>query len=154
MFMKIPGLPYQKIIIESSLNLKQFEEMLRRNTASKQPWFKDVSDDYKFGGSITDRSFKLTSMIKGRNTYSPWIVGNYKPSANGCSVDVVFVIQPVAAILMLLFFVFPQYLSVRSDGSFSIVFALAVLALHFILYYIGFLPEVKRIKEFMENETA
>ncbi len=151
--MKIPGFPYQKITIESSLDVEKFQKMLRINTISKQPWFKNISDDYEFIGKITNNSFKLIPAIKGRNTYSPWIIGNYKPRIGGCSVNIIFTIHPVAVILMFFFFIFPQYLFISSTGSFNIIYALAIIVLHFILYYIGFLPETKRIAEFIKNAT-
>ena len=149
--MKIPGLPYQRKTIESSLDLEQFQEMLKMNTIPKQPWFKDISDNYKFIGKITDHSFKLIPTAKGRNTYLPWIIGSYRPRIDGCSVNIIFILHPVAIILMLFFFIFPQYLFITNGSSFNIIYAIAIMILHFVLYYTGFLPEVKRIEKFIKD---
>ena len=132
--MKIPGFPFLKTTIESHLDVVQFQEMLRRNTISKQPWFKDISENYLFVGKITNKSFRLIPTIKGRNTYLPWIIGSYAPDVNGCSVNMIMTIHPMAVILILFFFVFPQYLFISSGGSFNILYAIAIIALHFVLY--------------------
>ncbi len=151
--MKIPGLPFQKTTIESSLDVERFEEMLRENTISKQPWFKNVSNDYEFIGKITNNSFKLITTTKGRNIYSPWIIGKYKPSTSGCTVNLIFSIHPVAIIIMLFFLIFPEYLFFSSDGRFNVMYAIAIIVLHFILYYIGFLPKTERVEGFLKNST-
>jgi hypothetical protein len=147
---KIPGLPYERKTIESSLDPVQFQERLKSYTISIKPMFKDVSDDYMFIGKITGHSFKLIPITKWRNTYLPWVIGSYFPGKVGCSATIIFTIHPVAIILMLFFLIFPQYLFITRGSSFNILYATCFMIFHFVLYYVGFLPEVKRIERFFK----
>ena len=152
-FMNIPGFPYRKLIIDSQLETSSFELMLRSCSVPKAPILKRISNNVSFVGKITTNSFRIMPKIKGRNSYNPWIIGSYQPKTNGCQIKMTIMIHPLVIIVMLFFFIFPQYLTISKGGSFNVIFFIVILIFHFIMYFLGYLPEAKKIEKLFIEAT-
>lgn len=149
--MVIPGIPYRRFFIDSQIDADKFQTRLKLITSSKRLWFKQLKEEYKFIGKISNNSFRLLPNIKGRNTYLPRILGNVTPSTNGCKISVALTLHPIAIILVLAFFVFGEYLAFSKEGHFNMFFALLLFVFHLVMYFIGFLPQSKRVESIIKG---
>ena len=84
----IPLWPYQKLVFNSPLSR---EELIRRlaREVSKSRW--GLLFDRRrelFEGTITGEGFKISRIIRYRNSFLPVIQGNFSNTAKGVRVDV------------------------------------------------------------------
>ena len=85
----IPLLPYQKLLFNSPLSREELTRRLAREV-SKSRWGFALFDRRTelFEGTITSEGFKVSRIIRYRNSFLPVISGNFSPTAKGVRVDV------------------------------------------------------------------
>jgi hypothetical protein len=84
-----PLWPYQKLVFNSPLSREDLTRRLAREV-SKSRWgfaFFERREEL-FEGTITGESFKISRIIRYRNSFLPVIQGNFSPTAKGVRVDV------------------------------------------------------------------
>ena len=145
--MNLIGIPYRRLRIDSLLSADEFVSRLKTAVVPKQSWFKRTGQHRGFIGKVSKDNFRLTPSTSGRNTYLPWILGNITPVPQGARIDVILTLHPVAAVIMLAFFLWAEFLSISKSGEFNTIILFAFIAFHLLLYFIGFLPEAGRSEQ-------
>jgi len=148
--------PYRKTEISSPHSPAIVTERLRQRTSARQPWFRSlVGRGFDFTGSVSASEFRFMPVIRGQNTYQPWLVGRVCPSPDGSTIRVIETFHPVQIGILVAFFTIPAVLGMRSSGIKALFVALLVFLLfHCVMYFIGFLPEARRAEERIRELTA
>ena len=85
----IPLLPYKRLVFQSSLSR---EEIIRRLTievasCGSGGWlFERRTQDFE--GLVSDEGFKISRVIRYRNSFLPIVEGKFSPIVNGVRIDV------------------------------------------------------------------
>jgi hypothetical protein len=120
-------------------------------------WFRSSSTDKLFEGEISEESFHLQRIIRGRNSFLPQIYGHIKPCESGARVFVTMRIHWFTGVFMtfwvgfLTFCGFKTYLG-RFEGRSTFpesVLPFVMVMLGFALTLWGFLPEVDKAKRLL-----
>ena len=131
-------------------------ERLRERTSARQPWFRSlVGRGFDFTGSVSATEFRLMPVIRGRNTYQPWLVGHVCPHPGGSTIRLVETFHPIQIGIIIAFFTFAAVVGMRSTGVKALFATLLVFLLfHCVMYFIGFLPEARRAEERIRELAA
>jgi len=151
------GVPYRRFVIELERGREiAFLERLRNSTQIRS-WlcWRRRPPQIRFEGTVSDVGFRLVPMIKGRNTYLPCIRGKILSKNGSAVVDVRMTLHPIAALFMLAFVGWGEYLAITKEGALNLPFLGMFIVLHVGLYFIGFLPEAKKAEQWLRsNSTA
>lgn len=137
-------IPYRTLGLQSALAPSTFVARLRQVTASKQRLFGALPPEIRFVGAVGPDTFRLAPVIRGRNTYLPWLRGRVVPTATGTAVSLTATLHPVAIVAMLAFLAWVQYLAVSVEGRFNYVWLVIMGAFHALMCGIGFWPELRK----------
>jgi len=148
--------PYRQAEIISPHSPDVVTERLRQRTSARQPWFRSlVGRGFDFTGSVSATQFRLMPVIRGRNTYQPWLVGQVCPRPGGSTIRLVETFHPIQIAIIVAFFTFGAVVGMRSSGVKALFATLLVFLLfHCVMYFIGFLPEVRRAEERIRELAA
>jgi hypothetical protein len=84
-----PLLPYQKLVFNSPLSREELTRRLAREVSESRWGFAFFERrEELFEGTITGEGFKISRIIRYRNSFLPVIQGNFSPTARGVRVDV------------------------------------------------------------------
>jgi hypothetical protein len=151
------AIPYYRVSLRSPLEPAQVLEKLASVTA-KQAWLRWPPKDKDFEGSANLEGFRLLHVIRGMNTYNPWVLGRIRADHTGSYIAVQWVMHPVAVALLVAFFAFGQYLAITKEGQFSLLWCAMFGVFHVLCYAVGFVPEVKwsenRLKELLSAQAC
>jgi hypothetical protein len=100
----------------------------------------------RFVGQVTENGLRLVPVIRGTNTYAPWVLATVRPSGPGSTLDVRMTIHPVAIAVVVAFFSFLEYSESRAVGTVVWWPLAALVAFHVVMYYVGFKPETNRVE--------
>jgi hypothetical protein len=91
----IPLLPYQKLVFRSPLNREEITRRLSREVSERR-WSFGLFERRTelFEGTITGEGFKISRILRYRNSFVPVIQGHFAPSAKGVRVDVTLKLHP------------------------------------------------------------
>lgn len=131
--------PFQRVTIDSSLDPIALHAALVESRAERLWW-----------GTVKPNTFRLTRRIKGRNTYNPWLLGEFIPEGNGTRISVIYTLHPVALIFMLGMIGWIEYLALRANDPFWIPLAIFA-AFHALMYFIGFVPDLRRSDKLLRS---
>src|SRR6266404_618009 len=88
--------PYRQTEIRSPHSPDVVADRLRRRTSARQPWFRPlVGRGFDFTGWVSGSEFRLMPVIRGRNTYQPWLIGHVCPRPYGSAIRIVETFQPI-----------------------------------------------------------
>jgi hypothetical protein len=148
--------PYRQTEISSPHSPEIVADRLRQRTSARQPWFRSlVGRGFDFTGSVSPDEFRLMPIIRGRNTYQPWLVGHIIPRPEGSTIRVLETFHPIQIGIIIAFFTLPAVLGMRSSGVKALFATLLVFLLfHCVMYFIGFLPEARRAEDRIRELTA
>lgn len=140
--------PYRRCKLNVTVGAAEFATRLASITSPSQPWFRSLVGRYEFVGTISPQGFKLMPVINGRNTYLPRVVGVFKFHADHTEVEVTQALHPVAIASMLLVLGIPIVISLSAgDHSATIMLLTLFVVFHLLMYFIGFLPEVRKVEK-------
>jgi hypothetical protein len=139
-------LPHRRCTLTAAVGAAEFATRLASITSPSQPWFRSLVGQYEFVGTVSPEGFRLTPVTRGRNTYLPRVTGVFSTHGDHTEVQITQALHPVA-IAILLAFGAPIVISLII-GNFSEAFTLLALfaAFHLIMYFVGFLPEARRVE--------
>jgi hypothetical protein len=85
----IPLWPYQKLVFKSPLSREEITRRLTREVSDRQ-WSVGLFEKRRelFEGTISDEGFKISRIIRYRNSFRPVIQGQFSPSVKGMRVEV------------------------------------------------------------------
>jgi len=148
--------PYRQTEISSPHSPDIVAERLKQRTSARQPWFRSlVGRGFDFTGSVSASEFRLMPVVRGRNTYQPWLVGRVSPRGGGSTISLLETFHPIQISIIVAFFTFPAVVGMRSSGVKALFATLLVFLLfHSVMYFIGFLPEARRAEERIRELTA
>ena len=149
-------IPYRQTEITSPHSPDVVAERLRERTSARQPWFRSLAGrGFDFTGFVSATEFRLMPVIRGRNTYQPWLVGHVCPHPAGSTIRLVETFHPIQIGIIIAFFTFPAVVGMRSTGVKALFATLLVFLLfHCVMYFIGFLPEARRAEERIRELAA
>jgi hypothetical protein len=135
--------PYHRVAIHSPKPPGAIADNLLRATAPRQPWFKSLYGKFDFVGAVSQTDFRLTPVIRGRNSYAPLLRGRIEASGTGTEIRIVESLQPVVLVLLpLLFVALP--LGLAGFCRDFVIWLGMLFVLHCVLYFIAFLPAARR----------
>lgn len=140
-------LPYRQLRITSARPAAEVCQRLQSLTAPKQPWFRSLLGKFEFVGKITPGTFRIVPVVRGQNTYLPWVFGSVRDHDGGSEILLTQTLHPVAVAAVLGLFGCLEVASVVHGDLGSATFVGAALLLfHIVMYYIGFVPEARRVE--------
>jgi hypothetical protein len=137
---------YRRCTLSLAVGAAEFTARLASITSPSQPWFRSLVGRYEFIGTVSPQGFKLTPVIRGRNTYLPRVVGVLKLSNGHTEVEVTQALHPVAIAAMLLVLGTPIISAFAGDLSSALILLALFVAFHLLMYFTGFLPEVRKVE--------
>jgi hypothetical protein len=148
--------PYRQTEISSPHPPEVVAERLRERTSARQPWLRSLVGRFDFIGSVSASEFRLTPVIRGRNTYLPWLVGHISPRPDGSTIRIVETFHPIQIGIIVAFFAFGGVVVGGKSSLWSAVFGTLLLffVFHSFMYFIGFLPEARKAEERIRELTA
>ena len=148
--------PYRKTQISSPHPPSVIAERLGERTCARQPWFRSLVGRFDFIGSVSSRKFRLTPVIRGRNTYLPWLVGHIRPRPDGSTIHIVETFHPIQIAIIVGFFTFGGVVVGGKSSVWDAVFGTLLLFVifHCVMYFIGFLPDARKAEERIRQLTA
>src|SRR3979490_465495 len=87
--------PYRKIHVVSPHSVEVVAERLQLRTRRRWPWFRSPAGQFDFVGSVSLNAFRLVPTTRGRNTYSPWLLGRMTPHPDGTEIQIVQTLHPI-----------------------------------------------------------
>jgi len=152
----IPLLPYQKLLFNSPLSREELTRRLAREV-SKSRWGFALFERRTelFEGTITSEGFKVSRIIRYRNSFLPVISGNFSPTANGVRVDVTLRLHRAVLAFSVVWFSFVvlgaaavalELLRSRHPESFM---PLAMLAFSYLLVTLSFGFEARKARRLL-----
>jgi hypothetical protein len=146
------GVPYRRFAVTSRRTRAELVHHLRESTGSRQGWLRPLPPTTRFVGSVAAGTFRLTPVIKGQNTYAPWIRGQVRQDPKyGTVVEVTMTLHPLAALAIITFLAAPQYLAISEGSGLSLLWLGVTGVFHEVMYFVGFLPEANRAEEWFRG---
>jgi hypothetical protein len=90
-------------------------------------------------------------VVRGTNTYAPWILAEIRPSGSGSTVIVRMTLHPVAVAVVLGVFLFLEYSESHARGTVVWWPLAALVVFHIVMYYVGFRPEANRVESLLRG---
>jgi hypothetical protein len=145
-------IPFDKINFHTSLSVHDATAKLAQIVDTESKWPHSPRSKKEFDGSLSKSGFRIVRNIKGRNTYLPWVRGQFKPVVNGTHIIVTFSLHPIGIVAMLTFFLWAAFLSVYY-GDFAAIGILTIIfiILHCVLYVIGYVPEKEKAESILRG---
>src|SRR5215468_2447219 len=100
------AVPYRRFTVTSPLDPDALSRRVGAVTEDGYRWFRRPPPDIRFVGKVTDKELRLVPVIRGRNTYLPWVNATLTPADTGTTLDVRMTLHPVAIVTMLGFLLF------------------------------------------------
>lgn len=144
-------IPYRRFVIPSDRAAADVARRMAEQTAPRHGWGRRPPKEIRFVGTIHDDRFRLVPLIRGMNTYAPRILGRIRPAQAGCVIEGRMTLHPVAVVALLVFLVAPQYWALGERGTLDGVWLAIVAVFHVVMYYAGFVPEVRRTESWMRD---
>jgi hypothetical protein len=127
------------------------EVIARLQTITEPKWWRRPKDK-KFIGNVSVDRFRILPIIRGRNTYLPWLLGSVAPSATGgARITAIMTLHPIAIMVMVALVGLAVQPSQAQGGWISIVM-LSLFHLGMCAY--GFVLEVKNIETILRKLVA
>jgi hypothetical protein len=156
----IPLWPYQKLVFNSPLSREELTRRLAREVA-KSRWGFALFERRKelFEGTITGEGFKISRIIRYRNSFLPVVQGNFSPIAKGIRVDVTlrlhggvlaFSVVWLSFIVLGLVGVASEVLRSRQLGQGSLI-PFAMLAFFYLLVTFSFGFEARKARKLLSE---
>ena len=146
--------PYYRSILRTHHRAEVVVRLLRQHTMTVSPWsspaswFSSSHDGHDFVGKISDGSFRIRRKIPGRNTYMPLFRGSIAANSGETEIRLVATLHPTAIVLMTALFIWPIVLAI-SETKYSEASGVlaAVFLFHVAMYFLGFVREVGKMEE-------
>jgi hypothetical protein len=146
-------IPYREISIRSSRSPELIASQLRERTASRYVW--SPYGKFDFVGSISSSGFRLSPVVKGRNSYLPVLRGRICRSYAGTEIKIAEGLQPVVVVSMLVVFVIlPPLIEGGLERDYFIYLAFMLFPFHCLMYFIGFLPAARKAEDRIREIVA
>jgi hypothetical protein len=148
--------PYRKTEISSPYSPEAVAERLREHTSARQPWFHSLAGRFDFIGSVSVSEFHLTPVIRGRNTYLPYLTGHIHARPDGSMILLVQTFSRVQIGIIVAFFTFGGVVVGGESGVWQAFFGALILflAFHCVMYFVGFLPDARKAEARIRELTA
>jgi hypothetical protein len=150
-FAKMLTIPYRRFTIASDRTTADVAQRMAEQTAPRHGSGGTTSHTARYVGTIRPDRFRLVPLIRGMNTYAPRILGRIRPTEAGCVIEGRMTLHPVAVLALLGFLVAPQYWALGARGTLDGVWLAIVAVFHVVMYYAGFVPEVRRTESWMRD---
>ena len=150
-------IPYRQTEITSPHSPDVVADRLRERTSARQPWFRSLAGrGFDFTGSVSATEFRLMPVIRGRNTYQPWLVGHVCAHPGGSTIRLVETFHPIQIAIIVGFFTFGGVVVGGKSSVWDAVFGTLLLFVifHCVMYFIGFLPDARKAEERIRQLTA
>ena len=145
------SLPYHRFSIGSDRAPIDVARRMAEQTAPRHGWRRPTFPNTRFVGTVNTERFRLVPLIRGMNTYAPRILGRIRTVEAGCVIEGRMTLHPVAVVALLGFLVAPQYWALGERGTLDGVWLAIVAVFHVVMYYAGFVPEVRRTESWMRD---
>jgi hypothetical protein len=143
--------PYRQSTLTATVDAAEFAARLAALTSPTQSWFRSLVGRYEFVGNVSPEGFELTPVFRGRNTYRPRVTGVVR----GSEIRITQSVQPLGIAAIFLVLGIPILVSLFAGDGASALGLLGMLAgFHVILYFAGFLPEVRRVETRLQQLAA
>lgn len=147
-------IPWRRIEIASPLSPAEVEHRLATVTQRRWLWFVWPRSPIQFIGPVSNGSFRVLAVARGRNTYAAWVLGRIEGVENGSRVAALLTLHPVAIAAVLAVFVGPQILGWLNGTGLSAMWGVMFLVFHTVMYYVGFQPEARRAERALRTLAA
>jgi hypothetical protein len=148
-------IPFRRTELFSIVPPHEFLARLAAITSTRQPWFRSLAGEYEFVGRVTPDGFRITPVIRGRNTYLPRVTGTLRRVGVRTEIHVEQTLHPAAFIVVAVIFGFILSVALRTGDWKSVAGILILLFIvHSVMYVIGFLPDATRVEERLSTLAA
>ena len=143
-------IPYKKLTTYSDITEGVLIERLNENV---QPYFGFHFDNYSkslkpFVGKVSEKTFDIRPVFKGRNSFIPYIHGSIEKQETGNKIILTMSLHYAALfIVAILFIIMPIYLSFKYHEIGGVIFAL----LTYFMTIFGFNYEYNKAKNTLQN---
>jgi hypothetical protein len=145
--------PFHRLELHTALDRAEICSRLQSVTDPKWPWFRWPGDK-SFVGKVSQDGFRLIRVVKGRNSYNPWLLAKVSSaSSGGSSIGVVMTVHPISAVLMLAFAVFALRPLLTGQPWWWVPPSLVVV-FHLAMCDFGFVPEARRSENLLRQLLA
>lgn len=156
----IPLIPYQKLVFDSPLSQEEAVRRLRREVAkpvSGWRWVEKRTE--KFEGTVSGEGFRISRIIRYRNSFLPVIQGRISPFGAGVRIEVTMKLHGIVLVFALLWLGFVGFpvlgavLQFLTTGRFEEAawFPCAMLVLFFLMTAIGFEIEAHKARKLLSR---
>ena len=143
-------IPYKKLITHSDITVNTLLERLNDNVDPHTGFrFDNYSKSLKpFVGNVSEKTFDIRPVFKGRNSFIPYIHGSIEKQVTGNKIILTMSLHYAALfIIAILFIIIPIYLSFKYHEIEGVVFAL----LAYFMTIFGFNYEYNKAKNTLQN---
>jgi hypothetical protein len=143
-------IPYKKLTTLSDITEDALLERLNENVEPHTGFrFDNYSKSLKpFVGKVSEKTFDIRPVFKGRNSFIPYIHGSIEKQKTGNKITVTISLHYVALfILLTLFIIMPIYVSFKYHEIAGVVFALLI----YFMTIFGFNYEYNKAKDALQN---
>jgi hypothetical protein len=145
--------PYRRIQFHTNLDPVTIARRLETVVESRFHWFRWPKGK-EFSGRVSPNGFRLMRIIRGQNTYLPWLLGWIERArTSGSKVVIVMTLHPVAVVLTLGFLVLVMY-GVFTHARFFWEPLTIFGGFHVFMYAFGFRPEARRAERRLRELLA
>ena len=143
-------IPYKILTIHSDITEDVLLERLNKNV---EPYIGFRFDNYSkslkpFVGKVSDKTFGIRPVFRGRNSFIPYIHGSIKKQETGNKIILIMRLHYAALFFVgTLFIIIPIYLSFKYNEMGGVVFAL----LTYFMTIFGFNYEYNKAKNTLQN---
>ena len=145
--------PIHRVDFQSPMAPAEVRAHLQSVVETKQHWWhRPVGKE--FLGVVDSKGFRIMRIIRGRNTYLPWLLGEVTPTdLKGSRVKVLMILHPIAIFVMLAFFGFALQPSMAPPNLRWLPIGL-LMAFHIAMCVFGFVPEARRVEKQLHQLLA
>jgi hypothetical protein len=126
---------------------------LRQVTAPRRPWFNSLHGKFEFVGTVSANDFRLTPVIKGRNSYLPVLHGRIDVSNAGTEIQIVESLHPIVIFILLSIFILLPLVVAGFSREF-LLWVLMLFVFHCVMYFVGFLPAARKAEDCLRRIAA
>jgi hypothetical protein len=156
----IPLLPYKQLVFESHLSRGAIIRRLRVEVANRRlGWGIFERRTEKFEGEVSETGFKISRIIRYRNSFLPIVQGQFSPLIKGVRIEVRMRLHVAVLIFSILWLSFVGVSAVTvisqiiSTGKFEggMLIPLGMLLFYYLLVTIGFGIEANKASKLLRD---
>jgi hypothetical protein len=146
------AIPYRRVRLDSALSPLELSRRVEAVTQRRYRWFRLPRANIQFVGTVTENRLRLIPVVRGQNSYAPWVLATLQPTHRGSAVDIRMTLHPVAIVAVLGLFSVVEYGAIRGDGGQAFWPVVGLIAFHVLMYYyVGFIPEARRVESLIRH---